>query len=72
MNPPENAVAFGAPGIEPRWTWSEKEDIAIAITPVAAFGSRSVTASSMRFTIQAAIAARRFRYGENDEFDPTL
>jgi hypothetical protein len=54
MNPPENAVAFGAPGIEPPWTWSEKEDVGIAITPVAAFSSRSVTASLMRFTIQAA------------------
>ncbi len=27
MNPPENAVAFGAPGIEPRWTSSAKEGL---------------------------------------------
>jgi glucoamylase len=25
MNPPENSIAFGAPGIEPRWTSSAKE-----------------------------------------------
>src|SRR5437588_10649573 len=27
MNPPENTVAFGAPGIEPRWTSSAKEGV---------------------------------------------
>jgi glucoamylase len=30
MNPPENAVAFGAPGIEPRWTSSAKEGLGTA------------------------------------------
>ena len=30
MNPPENAVAFGAPGIEPRWTSSAKEGVGTA------------------------------------------
>ena len=25
MDPPENSIAFGAPGIEPRWTSSAKE-----------------------------------------------
>src|SRR5256886_482679 len=30
MNPPENASAFGAPGIEPRWTSSEKEGVGTA------------------------------------------
>jgi glucoamylase len=27
MNPPENSIAFGAPGIEPRWTSSAKEGV---------------------------------------------
>src|SRR5262249_16228629 len=27
MNPPENSTAFGAPGIEPRWTSSAKEGV---------------------------------------------
>src|SRR5438105_10352432 len=30
MNPSENSVAFGAPGIEPRWTSSAKEGVATA------------------------------------------
>ena len=30
MNPPEDAVAFGAPGIEPRWTSSAKEGVGTA------------------------------------------
>jgi len=30
MNTPENAVAFGAPGIEPRWTSSAKEGVGTA------------------------------------------
>src|SRR5216110_3476317 len=30
MNPPENALAFGAPGIEPRWTSSAKEGVGTA------------------------------------------
>ncbi len=30
MNPPENSMAFGAPGIEPRWTSSAKEGIGTA------------------------------------------
>src|SRR2546430_6996654 len=30
MNPPENGVAFGAPGIEPRWTSSAKEGVGTA------------------------------------------
>jgi glucoamylase len=30
MNPPENSVAFGAPGIEPRWTSSAKEGVGTA------------------------------------------
>jgi glucoamylase len=30
MNPAENAVAFGAPGIEPRWTSSAKEGVGTA------------------------------------------
>jgi len=30
MNPPENPVAFGAPGIEPRWTSSAKEGLGTA------------------------------------------
>ncbi len=30
MYPPENAVAFGAPGIEPRWTSSAKEGLGTA------------------------------------------
>ena len=30
MNPPENHVAFGAPGIEPRWTSSAKEGVGTA------------------------------------------
>jgi len=30
MNPPENPVAFGAPGIEPRWTSSAKEGVGTA------------------------------------------
>jgi len=30
MNPPENTVAFGAPGIEPRWTSSAKEGVGTA------------------------------------------
>ena len=30
MNPPENSVAFGAPGIEPRWTSSDKEGVGTA------------------------------------------
>jgi len=30
MNPPDNAVAFGAPGIEPRWTSSAKEGVGTA------------------------------------------
>ena len=30
MNPPENSVAFGAPGIEPRWTSSAKEGLGTA------------------------------------------
>src|SRR5947199_9606837 len=27
MNPPENSIAFGAPGIEPRWTSITKEGV---------------------------------------------
>jgi len=27
MNAPENSIAFGAPGIEPRWTSSAKEGV---------------------------------------------
>jgi glucoamylase len=30
MNPPDNTVAFGAPGIEPRWTSSAKEGVGTA------------------------------------------
>src|SRR5207247_7423198 len=30
MNPSENSRAFGAPGIEPRWTRSSKEGIGTA------------------------------------------
>src|SRR5256885_11769604 len=30
MNPSENSVAFGAPGIEPRWTSSAKEGVGTA------------------------------------------
>src|SRR5947199_2678479 len=30
MNPPESSVAFGAPGIEPRWTSSAKEGVGTA------------------------------------------
>ncbi len=30
MNPPQNSVAFGAPGIEPRWTSSAKEGMGTA------------------------------------------
>jgi len=30
MNPVENSVAFGAPGIEPRWTSSAKEGVGTA------------------------------------------
>ena len=30
MNPPEDSVAFGAPGIEPRWTSSAKEGVGTA------------------------------------------
>jgi glucoamylase len=30
MNPPENSIAFGAPGIEPRWTSSAKEGVGTA------------------------------------------
>jgi hypothetical protein len=30
MNPPENSVAFGAPGIEPRWTSSAKHGLGTA------------------------------------------
>lgn len=30
MNPPEHSVAFGAPGIEPRWTSSAKEGLGTA------------------------------------------
>ena len=30
MNPPENPVAFGAPGIEPHWTSSAKEGVGTA------------------------------------------
>jgi len=30
MDPPENLVAFGAPGIEPRWTSSAKEGVGTA------------------------------------------
>jgi len=45
-DPLENSIAFGAPGIEPRWTSSAKKAWGHPITPVAAFGSRSVTASS--------------------------
>src|SRR6059036_538901 len=30
MNSPENTVAFGAPGIEPRWTSSAKEGVGTA------------------------------------------
>ena len=30
MNLPENSVAFGAPGIEPRWTSSAKEGVGTA------------------------------------------
>src|SRR5438874_7460047 len=30
MNPSENLVAFGAPGIEPRWTSSAKEGVGTA------------------------------------------
>jgi hypothetical protein len=36
MNPPENSVSFGAPGIEPRWTSSAKEGMGTAyvVNPV--------------------------------------
>ena len=30
MNPPENSLAFGAPGIAPRWTSSAKEGVGTA------------------------------------------
>ena len=30
MNPSEGSLAFGAPGIEPRWTRSAKEGIGTA------------------------------------------
>src|ERR1041384_7089720 len=30
MNPPQNSAAFGAPGIEPRWTSSAKEGVGTA------------------------------------------
>src|SRR5688500_19469479 len=30
MNPPEHSVAFGAPGIAPRWTSSAKEGLGTA------------------------------------------
>jgi glucoamylase len=30
MNPPENSIPFGAPGIEPRWTSSAKEGVGTA------------------------------------------
>src|ERR1043166_9106872 len=30
MSSPENSVAFGAPGIEPRWTSSAKEGVGTA------------------------------------------
>src|SRR5258707_11156447 len=30
MNTPENSIAFGAPGIEPRWTSSAKEGVGTA------------------------------------------
>ena len=30
MNPTENSIAFGAPGIEPRWTSSAKEGLGTA------------------------------------------
>jgi glucoamylase len=30
MSPPENSIAFGAPGIEPRWTSSAKEGVGTA------------------------------------------
>src|SRR5947207_2204375 len=30
MDPPENSIAFGAPGIEPRWTSSAKEGVGTA------------------------------------------
>src|SRR5437870_7675319 len=30
MNPPQNTLAFGAPGIEPRWTSSAKEGVGTA------------------------------------------
>src|SRR5438067_3327546 len=30
MNPPEHSIAFGAPGIEPRWTSSAKEGVGTA------------------------------------------
>ena len=30
MNQPANSVAFGAPGIEPRWTSSAKEGLGTA------------------------------------------
>jgi glucoamylase len=30
MTPPENSIAFGAPGIEPRWTSSAKEGVGTA------------------------------------------
>jgi glucoamylase len=30
MNPPEDSIAFGAPGIEPRWTSSAKEGVGTA------------------------------------------
>ena len=30
MNPPDNSIAFGAPGIEPRWTSSAKEGVGTA------------------------------------------
>jgi len=30
MNPPDNSAAFGAPGIEPRWTSSAKEGVGTA------------------------------------------
>jgi len=56
MNPPENSVAFGAPGIEPRWTSSAKEGVGTAYHTGAGSGSRLATASSTRFTIHASIS----------------
>jgi glucoamylase len=72
MNPPENSIAFGASGIEPRWTWSSKEGV----------GKAYHTSCRAWFTLGHGIVNEIYypsgdrsapsRHGENDEFDPTL